>query len=76
VERIISIWRKLFRSFKRYIGAVEQGAAPEKLHDVIATIKKSWYSYDTQHQKLADKWKTLSGEKYKRVKWPWFYAVE
>lgn len=72
----ICIWRKLFRSFKRYIGAVEQGAAQEKLHDVIANTKKTWYNYDTQHQKLADKWRTLSGAKYKRVKWPWFYTVD
>jgi adenylate kinase family enzyme len=76
--KYISILKKLFRSYKRYIGAVEQGASPEKLSDVIATSKNTWNNYDIQYKLLNDRWLRTSNDKtsddkYKRVKWPWFF---
>lgn len=74
--RYVSISKKLFRSFKRYIGAVEHGAAPEKLSDVVANVKNTWYNHDKQYKLLNDKWSKTSGDKYKHVKWPWFFTIE
>jgi hypothetical protein len=36
----VALWRKLFRSFKRYIGVIDQGSSSEKLHNVIGMFKK------------------------------------
>ena len=74
--KYVSIAKKLFRSFKRYIGAAEHGAAPEKLSDVVATVKNTWHNYDKHYKLLNDKWSKTPGDKYKHVKWPWFFVVE
>jgi adenylate kinase family enzyme len=74
--KYVSILKKLFRSFKRYIGVAESGAAPEKLSDIVATVENTWNNYDKQYQLLDNRWKNTSGDKYKHVKWPWFFSVK
>ena len=74
--KYVSILKKIFRSFKRYIGAVEQGASPEKLSNIVSNVKNTWHNYDKQYKLLDHKWKNTSSDKYKHVKWPWFFKVK
>jgi len=74
----ISLWRKLFRSFKRAINVTEQGSCPEKWSNVRAMLKKTWYQYDTRYKLLNDMWEKQNymdnSGKYVRVNWPYYFS--
>lgn len=70
--KIITLWRKLFRSFKRAIGVVPQGTAPEKLHNVIAMAKKTWNQYDKRREVIRE---STNGA-INRIQWPYYYKAD
>jgi adenylate kinase family enzyme len=74
IPKIISLWRKMFRSFKRAIGVVEQGAHPEKLHNVIMMCKKTLDTFDGAHTTINQMWQqTNDTNKFKKGSWPYYY---
>ena len=68
IPKIIAVWRKLFRSYKRAIGVGVQGTAPETFRNVKAMIKKTWYRYNERWQILNNAWR--DDGKYLRVYFP------
>jgi adenylate kinase family enzyme len=74
VPKVIYIWRKLFRSFKRAMGVTGDESCPEKLHNVIAMLKKTWNHYDTKYKTLNDMWCKQSDKKYIRANWPCYIS--
>lgn len=78
VPKIVATWRKLFRSYKRAIGVISQGTAPEKLSNVIAMAKKTWGTFSSRHAVLEERWsnknsKCDSQTVFLRAKWPFYY---
>jgi adenylate kinase family enzyme len=76
IPKHISMWRKLFRSFKRAINVTEQGTCPEKLHNVISSLKKTWCHYDSRYKILNDMWeKQQDTDKFIRSDWPYYVSI-
>lgn len=70
----IAQWRKLFRSFKRYIGVEEQGTAVETWHNVKEMLKKGNNTYDDRY-KLIERTLNIMFKECMRIKWPYFYTL-
>lgn len=75
----VIFWRKMLRSFKRAIDVVPQGAAREKLHNVIGMLKRTSREWDERRTLLNKNWeeriKNDNTNKYKKLSWPWYYEV-
>lgn len=74
--RWVTVWRKMFRSFKRAIGATPQGAAVEHWHNVRAMVEKTYNQFYPRYPEL-DQLFNVNKDKstFKRVHWPYFYDV-
>jgi len=76
---LIVLWRKLFRSFKRAIGAVEQGTSVEKFSNVVAMAKKTYNQFHDRRLILDLEWKRVEMNtrptKFSRLLWPFYYEV-
>lgn len=79
----VAIWRKAFRSVKRYIGVVPQGSAIETWTNVSCMLKKSYETFDSKHKILDEVWNqktngtngmsgNMNRNKYVKADWPFF----
>lgn len=77
IPKWVAYWRKLFRSFKRYLG-LENGAHKESFNNVYNNQLNTWNRYSKRYKILNDKWEESSDASGKWVKynWPFFYKVK
>jgi len=84
VPRWVAMWRKLYRSLKRFIKVESLGTAPEKWHNVKEMVKKGWNRYDDRYQKLDKFWNVHNNNdgnnrnnntKFQRLQWPYYYSI-
>lgn len=74
IPRWVSVWRKAFRSFKRFIGVVPIGAAPETLKGVTHMLRRTAREFDARRDLLEDFWAT-EHRQLVRATWPHYYTV-
>lgn len=73
---LVSIWRKLLRSFKRATGIVESGAATESLRNVINMTKGSWNQFGVRKKMIEEVWKGKENDKrFVKVSWPFYVRI-
>jgi adenylate kinase family enzyme len=77
IPRWVAYWRKLLRSFKRYL-ELEKGAHKETLENVYYNQLNTWNRYPKRYEVLNDKWKKdgTNQKKWIRLNWPHFCRVE
>lgn len=70
IPKWISIWRKLLRSLKRYLGWEVAGTAPEKIANIIELAKLTYKNYDSYWNLLDSWWIRYATCRYMRAKYP------
>lgn len=78
---LICIWRKTFRSFKRWIGVEPQGVSKETFQSVIAMVNKTVNIFHKRWQLLDLFWniqmkKEQHESKFHRAQWPFYFSIK
>ena len=73
----VSVYRKLFRSFKRRLGVVPQGSSYETLCNIRSMLFKMLRHYSNLYTILNNDWSELRNcEKFHKISWPYYYKVQ
>jgi len=72
--KIITLWRKAFRSLKRALGLVPQGSSPEKWYNVRDMLIKTYNEFDSRREVLMNLIDDCNSQSL-RVQWPYYYDV-
>lgn len=72
---VVTLWRKLFRSAKRALGWLPQGAAPESQRNVYQMLRNTCMRYNQYKKVLDEEWSQIEDKvETLHLKWP-FYPV-
>jgi hypothetical protein len=79
IPKLVAIWRKLFRSFKRMINVAPQGAAVEKWKNVKAMFNKNMETFESRYNTINVMWKIHQYDnndinKFRHIQWPFYYG--